>query len=68
MDEPVKASVPQTGGEPPTAAPAGDGIVLEVRGVSKRFPGVVALDGVDLDVRQGEVHVLLGETAPANRP
>ena len=30
-------------------------------GISKSFPGVVALDGVDLDVRQGEVHVLLGE-------
>jgi ribose transport system ATP-binding protein len=34
---------------------------LEVRGVSKRFPGVHALDRVDLDVRRGEVHVLLGE-------
>jgi ribose transport system ATP-binding protein len=36
-------------------------VVLEVRGVSKRFPGVVALDRVDLDVRAGEVHVVLGE-------
>jgi ribose transport system ATP-binding protein len=32
-----------------------------MRGVSKRFPGVVALDGVDLVVQRGEVHVLLGE-------
>ena len=34
---------------------------LEVRGISKRFSGVQALDRVDLDVRPGEVHVLLGE-------
>jgi ribose transport system ATP-binding protein len=30
-------------------------------GVRKAFPGVIALDGVDLEVRPGEVHVLLGE-------
>ena len=36
-------------------------IVLEMRGIAKRFPGVVALHGVDLDVRRGEVHGLLGE-------
>jgi ribose transport system ATP-binding protein len=32
-----------------------------MKGIRKAFPGVVALDGVDLDVRRGEVHVLLGE-------
>jgi ribose transport system ATP-binding protein len=32
-----------------------------MRGIRKSFPGVVALDGVDLEVRRGEVHVLLGE-------
>src|SRR3954467_7190218 len=34
---------------------------LEMRGIVKRFPGVLALNGVSWDVRAGEVHVLLGE-------
>ncbi|MGD8819136.1 MAG: ATP-binding cassette domain-containing protein, partial [Anaerolineae bacterium] len=34
---------------------------VELRGVTKRFPGVVANDRVDFDVRSGEVHALLGE-------
>ena len=35
--------------------------LLEVRGVTKSFPGVRALDGVDLTCRAGRVHALLGE-------
>src|SRR5258706_9792325 len=35
--------------------------VLALRGIRKAFPGVVALDGVDLDLLPGEVQVLLGE-------
>jgi simple sugar transport system ATP-binding protein len=34
---------------------------LELRGISKRFPGVLANDKVDLEVRPGEIHALLGE-------
>jgi len=35
--------------------------VLELRGVTKRFPGVLANDHIDFDLRRGEVHALLGE-------
>ena len=34
---------------------------LEIQGLSKRFPGVLALDEVDLTLRAGEVHALAGE-------
>ena len=34
---------------------------LEMRGITKRYPGVVANDSIDLDVRPGEIHALLGE-------
>ncbi len=36
-------------------------VVLSVRGISKTFPGVRALDHVNLDVRAGEVHCVVGE-------
>ena len=36
-------------------------LVLEMRGITKRFPGVLALDNTRLELRRGEVHCLLGE-------
>jgi ABC-type uncharacterized transport system ATPase subunit len=35
--------------------------VLELHGITKQFPGVLANDKIDLDLREGEVHALLGE-------
>ena len=41
--------------------PATDPPLLKVQDIVKRFPGVTALDGVQFDVRRGEVHALVGE-------
>ena len=35
--------------------------IVEMKGVTKRFPGTIALNGVDLSIRPGEIHALLGE-------
>ncbi|MGX1307332.1 putative multiple sugar transport system ATP-binding protein [Amorphus suaedae] len=35
--------------------------ILEMHGITKTFPGVVALDNVSLSVREGEIHALVGE-------
>ncbi len=36
-------------------------VILEMRGIVKRFPGVLANDHIDFDLREGEIHALLGE-------
>ncbi len=46
---------------PVLEAPVLEAPVLEARGLVKRFPGVLALDGVDLALAKGEVHALVGE-------
>ena len=38
-----------------------DGVVLEMRGIYKSFPGVKALRNVDFTLREGEIHALMGE-------
>jgi simple sugar transport system ATP-binding protein len=36
-------------------------LALRTKGVTKQFPGVLANDQVDFDLRKGEIHALLGE-------
>ena len=53
-------------------APAGQAIggahvVLEMRGITKRFGPLVANENVSLKLCKGDVIALLGETAPARR-
>jgi ribose transport system ATP-binding protein len=44
-----------------SAAAAAEAPLLRTEGLTKQFPGVLALDAVDFDLRAGEVHVLFGE-------
>ncbi len=43
------------------SGPVADSVLLRARGVTKRFPGVVANDRITLEVKRGRVHCLLGE-------
>ncbi|RBY93481.1 heme ABC transporter ATP-binding protein [Blastococcus sp. TF02-8] len=58
----MAATAAPGGGTPPVGAP-GDGVpyAVELRGITKRFPGVVANRDIELRVRRGEVHAIVGE-------
>ena len=45
----------------PAEPPGGKQPLLSLRGITKRFPLVLANDNIDLDIYQGEIHALLGE-------
>ena len=36
-------------------------VIVEMKEITKRFPGVVANDHIDLEIRAGEIHAILGE-------
>src|ERR1044072_6149292 len=46
---------------PDIDVPVVEAPVLEMRGITQRYPGVVANDKIDLEVRPGGIHALLGE-------
>lgn len=59
----TSARVPSPSGDPAPERGSGTSrdVILEMRGITKRFPGVVALDDVNFSVRRGEIHAICGE-------
>ena len=54
MDEQiVKNDIPASGNDYP--------YVIEMRNITKEFPGIIANDDITLQLKRGEIHALLGE-------
>ena len=41
--------------------------IINAKGITISFPGVIALEDVDFSLRKGEVHALIGKTEPENQ-
>jgi general nucleoside transport system ATP-binding protein len=54
------ATATETGGGP-VSSTGPNGMAIRLQGIVKRFPGVVANDGIDLTVRGGTIHAIVGE-------
>jgi inositol transport system ATP-binding protein len=61
MSANVRRTGPLAAESAPVSARNSETYVLEMRSITKAFPGVLALDGMNLNVRPGTVHVLVGE-------
>ena len=46
---------------PASTPDSGPDVILEMRGITKTFPGVKALENVSLSVRRGQIHAICGE-------
>ncbi len=57
----MKTSIPLHQDQALSSTSSSSDILLEVRGITKRYPGNVALDHVDFRLYRGQVHVLIGE-------
>jgi len=71
-DSPAKESLMSgrtgQGGPSMAAVRAVANSAIEVRNLRKQFGGTLALKGIDLDVRPGTIHSLVGENGRASRP
>jgi ribose transport system ATP-binding protein len=61
MNTDTQRGGPGSGGATMGAPASGAAPLLQTHGISKQYPGVLALDHVDFDLRPGEVHILFGE-------
>ena len=43
-----------------------DDYIIEMLGITKEFPGIIANDNITLRLKKGEIHALLGRTVPGN--
>lgn len=41
--------------------------IIEMKHITKRFPGLVANDDVSISIKKGEIYALLGKTVPVNQ-